>query len=155
MPKYKPVSKLLTTSSGDLQSLLEQAHFLQALTQVLREAIDPVLADHITITNIRDNTAIVAADTPAWLSKIRYMAPTILAILKQQSGLTNLRKIQFKTQPPTEPPASEQTDYEQRRATLSSASSKILESAASGIHDPKLASALWRLSQHKKHGPNQ
>jgi hypothetical protein len=144
--KYKPVSRLLTTSSGDLQSLLEQAHFLQALTHALREAIDPVLADHITIANIRDNTAIVAADTPAWLSKIRYMAPTILTILRQQSGLADLRKIQFKIQPSTEPPASEQ---KRRHATLSSASSKVLESAASGIHDPELASALRRLSRHK------
>ena len=151
MSQYKPVSKLLTTSNGDLQSLLEQAHYLQALTRVLREAIDPVLADHITIANIRDNTAIVAADTPAWLSKIRYMAPTILTILKQQSSLAGLRKIQFKVQPPTDPTASEHADVEQekRRATLSSASSKVLEGAASGIHDPALANALRRLSRQK------
>ena len=150
MSQYKPVSRLLTTSSGDLQSLLEQAHYLQALTRVLREAIDPVLADHITVANIRENTAIVAADTPAWLSKIRYMAPTILAILKQQPGLADLRKIQFKVQPTIEPAIP---DQEIRRASLSSASSKVLESAASGIHDPELASALRRLSrQNNKSG---
>jgi len=135
MSQYKPVSKLLTTSRGDLQSLLEQAHYLQALTR--------------TIANIRENTAIVAADTPAWLSKIRYMAPTILAILKQQSGLTELRKIQFKVQPAVESSTQKQTDDEQntRRAILSSASSKVLESAASGIQDPDLADALRRLSR--------
>ena len=144
MSQYKPVSRLLTTSGGDLQSLLEQAHYLQALTRLLREAFDPVLAEHITVANIRENTAIVAADTPAWLSKIRYMAPTILAILKQQSGLTDLCKIQFKVQPPVEPATP---DKEIRRASLSSASSKVLESAASGIHDPELASALRRLSR--------
>ncbi len=149
MSQYKPVSRLLTTSKGDLQSLLEQAHYLQALTRVLREAIDPVLGEHITIANIRENSAIVAADSPAWLSKIRYMAPTILATLKQQSGLTDLRKIQFKVQPPAEPATPDQANYEQktRRATLSSASSKVLESAASGIHDPELANALRRLSR--------
>jgi len=146
MSQYKPVSRLLTSSKGNLQSLLEQAHYLQALTRVLREAIDPILGEHITIANIRENTAIVAADTPAWLSKIRYMAPTILAILKQQSGLADLHKIQFKVQPPIDPTHA---DYEQknRRATLSSASSKVLESAASGTHDPELANALRRLSR--------
>jgi hypothetical protein len=151
MSQYKPVSRLLTTSSGDLRSLLEQAHYLQALTHTLREAIDPELADHITIANIRDSTAIVAADTPAWLSKIRYMAPTILAILKQQTGLTSLRKIQFKIQPPSQQADYEQATLEQKRrcATLSSASSKVLESAASGIHDPELANALRRLSRHR------
>jgi len=150
MPQYKSVSRLLTSSNGDLQSLLEQAHYLQALTRVLREAIDPALADHITIANIRDNTAIVATDTPAWLSKIRYMAPTILTILQHQSGLSGLRKIQFKVQLPIESPAPEQIDHEQNRhTTLSSASSKLLESAASGIDDPELASALRRLSRQK------
>ena len=144
MSHYKPVSRLLTSSRGDLQSLLEQAHYLQTLTRVLREAIDPILADHITLANIRENTAIVAADSPAWLSKIRYMAPTILTILKYQPGLAGLLKIQFKVQPPSEPAIPEQ---ETRRASLSSASSKVLESAASGIHDPDLASALLRLSQ--------
>jgi hypothetical protein len=144
MPQYKPVSRLLTSSNSELQSLLEHAHYLQALTRVLREAIDPVLAEHITVANIRENTAIVTADTPAWLSKIRYMAPTILAILRQQSGLVDLCKIQFKVQPPIEPTVPNQ---ETRRATLSSTSSKILESAASGIHDPELASALRRLSR--------
>ena len=84
MSQYKPVSRLLTTSDGKLQSLLERAHYLQALTRVLQEAIDPALAQHITITNLRDDTAIVAADTPAWLTKIRYLAPTILDQLQQQ-----------------------------------------------------------------------
>jgi hypothetical protein len=150
MSQYKSVSRLLTSSRGDLQSLLEQAHYLQSLTRVLREAIDPALADHITIANIRDDTAIVTAETPTWLSKIRYMAPTILTILQHQSGLAGLRKIQFKVHLPTEPSASGQADYEQKRlATLSSASSKVLESAASGIDDPELASALRRLSRQK------
>jgi len=150
MSQYKPVSRLLTTSNGDLKSLLEQAHHLQALTRVLREAIDPILSEHITIANIRENTAIVTADTPAWLSKIRYMAPTILATL-QQSGLTELRKIQFKVQPPIDPLAPDHVDNEQkkRHAVLSSASSKVLESAASGVHDPGLANALRRLSKQK------
>ncbi len=151
MSQYKPVSRLLTTSNGDLQSLLEHAHYLQALTRILREAIDPILAEHITVANIRENTAVVAADSPAWLSKIRYMAPTILAILKQQSGLADLHKIQFKVQPPIDPATPDQADYEQktRRAALSPASSKILESAAQGIHDPDLANALRRLSRQK------
>ena len=150
MSQYKPVSKLLTASNGSLRSLLEQAHYLQALTRLLQEAIDPVLAEHIAVANIRANTAIIAADSPAWLSKIRYMAPIILATLKQQSGLTELREIQFKVQPAIKLATPDQTDNEQRRATLSSASSKVLESAASGISDPELASALQRLSRQNK-----
>lgn len=145
MSQYKPVSRLLTTSDGKLQSLLERAHYLQALTRALQEAIDPALMQHITVTNLRDDTAIVAADTPAWLTKIRYLAPTILHQLKQQPGLEGLRKIQFKVQPLNIPTVA---THEARHASLSSSSSKVLESAASGISDPELANALRRLSQH-------
>ena len=144
MPQIKPVSKLLASSKGDLKSLLEHAHYLQALTQLLRDAIDPILAEHITVANVREDTAIVTADSPAWLTKIRYLAPTILSTLKHQSNLSALKKIQFKVQLPVDPVVS---NHETRRANLSSTSAKVLRSAASGIQDPELANALQRLSK--------
>lgn len=149
MSQYKPVSRLLTTSTGNLQSVLERAHYLQSLTRVLQNSLDPAFAQHITVSNLRHDTAIVAADTPAWLSKIRYLAPSILAVLREQPGLATLRKVQFKVQPAND---GHSLPQESRRAILSQDSSKILESAASGISDPDLANALLRLSrQAKKH----
>lgn len=151
MPKYQSVSNLLshsgTRSDSHLQSLLERAQYLQSLTRVLREHIDPVLSDHITVVNIRRDSAIVAADSPAWLSKIRYLSPVILQILQEQAGLMSINNIQFKVQPSAD---SETRTQVSRHATLSASSSKILESAASGARDPKLAEVLQRLSQKGK-----
>lgn len=144
MPYYQPVSQILTTP-GDLQPLLERSRYLATLTQLLREAIDPVIAEHITLTNLRDDAAIITADTPAWLTNVRYLAPTLLQLLQQRPGLEKLRQIQFKVQPAGN---SETTIQTVRRANLSSKSAQVLTDAASAIEDPELSAALRRLSHH-------
>jgi len=139
----KPISRILTARDGKLQSLLERALYFEALSHVLREVLDPALAKHITLANLRGDTAIVAADTPAWLTKIRYQAPVILQQLKRQPGLGAINKVQFKVQPPDQSQALQPV----RRATLSPSSAQVLESAAEGIADSGLADALRRLSR--------
>jgi len=145
MPKTQPVSSFLTGSH--LQSLLERTQYLQSLTRKLREQIDPLLSDHISVINVRNDSAIIAADSPAWLSKIRYLAPVILQILQEQPGLITLNNVQFKVQPsgPTEA-----QKLVQRRINLSTSSAQALECAASGSNHPDLADTLRRISQKGK-----
>lgn len=139
----KSVARILTARDGKLQSLLERALYFEALSRILREILDPALAEHITLANLRSDTAIVAADTPAWLTKIRYQAPAILQQLKRQPGLETINKVQFKVLPLDQPQVSQSV----RRASISPTSAQILESAAEGITDPDLAIALRRLSR--------
>ncbi len=146
----KSVSRILTARNSKLQPLLERAFYLEALTRILREALDPVLAEHITLTNLHNDTVTVAADTPAWLTKIRYLAPIVLQHLRQQSGLEALNTVRFKVLPLDQPHNLQPT----RRATLSSSSSQILKSAAEGIDDPDLADALRRLSRQTSSSQN-
>ena len=127
----RSVAKILAARDSGLQPLLERAQILQSLTRVLREALDPVIADHISLVNLDNDTAIVAADTPAWLTKVRYLAPILLQQLQQQRGLHGLRKVQFKVQPVMETPPAPPA----RRAVLSTNSAQLLDSAASGIHE--------------------
>jgi hypothetical protein len=144
MSIYKPVSSVLSASGSNLESLLERAQYLKNLTLLLRANIDPAISTHIVVANLRGDTAIVAADSPAWLSKIRYLAPVILQLLKLEPGLDSLNKIQFRVLPTNNPQAQ---THEPRKVNLSAVSSEVLESAASGIHDPELADALRRLSR--------
>lgn len=139
----KPVAKFLSAKNNGLQSLLERAQHLQMLTQVLRETLNPELAEHVSLANFHDDTAVVTTDTPAWLTQLRYQAPAILTHLKQQPGLQGLRKIQFKIQPPSQAPILPPA----RRAQLSSYSANVLESAANCTQDSELSDALRRLSK--------
>jgi len=141
----KPVAKILSRQNSALNSLLERAQYLQQLTQALRDCLDEPLAAHVTVANLREETAVIITDTPAWLTQLRYQAPTILSLLKTLPGLQKLQKVQFKIQPtslsPPIPPA--------RRAHLSATGAHSLESAASSTEEPELAEALYRLSRHK------
>jgi hypothetical protein len=148
---HKPysVARILNTTRGNLEPLLERAYFLQTLTLTLRETLDPALASHVTFANLRDNTAVMTADTPAWLTQLRYQAPTILQQLRQQPGLENLRRIQFRVQPAEHPADTPVIRYARRSQT----GAQVLESAAKGTTDPKLAAALQRLSHRTRTPP--
>lgn len=145
----QPVAKLLFAKNTGLSTLLERAQHLQWLTAVLRDILrdsqSPELAEHVSLTNLRDDTAVLATDSPAWLTQLRYQAPTILKALKQQPGMQALQKIQFKILPPSLEPMAGPP----RRAQLSASSAHILASAASHTQDDELAEALRRLSLHQ------
>ncbi|NOX75702.1 MAG: DUF721 domain-containing protein [Gammaproteobacteria bacterium] len=143
----KSVSRILTTSGNGLQPMLERAYFLQALTRNLRDVVEPALAGHISITNLRDNIAVVTADSPAWLSKLRYQAPIILRQLQQLPGLEHIGKVQFKVQPVAEIPPEA---HPPRRAKASDIGAQVLASTADGMANNELANALRRLAQQVK-----
>lgn len=145
----KSVAKFLSAKNSGLNSLVERAQHLRKLTAILQKVLhdggNPELAEHVNFANLRDDTAVITTDTPAWLTQLRYQAPTILKQLKQQPSLQGLRKIQFKIQPSSQAPIQKPA----RRAVLSAYSADVLESAASGTEDAELSDALRRLSQQK------
>lgn len=144
MPSYKPVKTLLS-SADTLKPLLGHARRLETLTQALRASIDPALSEHIALANLKHKTAVVSADSPAWLATIRYLSPTILETLQRQPGLEHIAEVQYIVLPAADS-ASQQPVLATRHASLSSKSAQFLASAASGIEDPDIADALKRLS---------
>jgi len=140
----KPVAKILSRRDSALNSLLERAQHLQQLTQALRESLDTQLAEHVTVANLREQTVVISTDTPAWLTQLRYQAPTILHLLKTLPGLEDLQKVQFKIQPASHTPPTGPS----RRVFLSTDSAELLKSAALSTEDDELAEALYRLSRH-------
>ncbi len=140
----KPVAKILTGRGSALQTLFQRAQYLQQLTQALRDSLDAPLAAHVTVANLREKTAVITTDTPAWLTQLRYQAPAILQVLKTLPGLENLHKVHFKIQPASQTPPAPPA----RHAHLSRASAELLKSSATGTEDDALAEALYRLSRH-------
>jgi hypothetical protein len=145
----QPVAKFLSDRNGELSSLVERAQHLQQLSLLLqdffRNGHNPELAEHVNLANLRENTAVLATGSPAWLNQLRYHAPAILRFLQHDVGLQELRKVQFKIQPETLNPLPRQP----RRAKLSAANAELLNSTANYTGDDKLAEALRRLSLHQ------
>lgn len=142
-PYSKSLANILAATNNGLQPLFIHAHRLQMLNRTLRGALGEPLGPHVSISNIREDTAIVSAESSAWLTQLKYLAPTVLHILQGQKGFESLRKVQFKVQPDSQTPEDTRPP---RQASLSPSGANILNSAAEGIQDPDLAEALRRLA---------
>lgn len=144
MSACKSLERILAVPGNGLQPLIDHAQRLRNLSEALRQGIDQPFADHINLGNVRGDTAVITTDSPAWLSKIRYLGPVLLQILQQQPGMASVQKIQFKVALsdvalPSLAPAH-------RAAVLSPQGAGTLKSAAAGMKDPELAAALLRLA---------
>ncbi len=138
----RPIASLLQSHEGQLQPLLERARRLQAVNTILREALGTPLGEHVTLCDVREERAVLQADSPVWLTQLRYQAPAVLHVLRQQPGLAGLRQVQFKIQPASEPPPAPPP----RRAKASVEGAALLSETASHIPDQALADALRRLA---------
>ena len=140
----KKVGNLLASSASGLQHLLEKAAILDQLTRDLCDALTPPLNQHVSVANIRQNTLVIAADSPAWITKARYQAPVILKLIRQKTGLKQLTKIHFKvinTQ-------DAESEHYSRQPNMTEGTSLLLESTAKGVTDPALKAAIRRLSRN-------
>lgn len=148
----KSLATILGAANNGLQPLFAQARQVQQLNETLRGALGDPLGPHVSLSNIRDDTAVIAADSPAWLTQLRYLAPTVLHILQSQEGFESLTKVQFKIRPASTPNA---VALPPRRACLSSSGADTLNGAAEWITDPELAEALRRLALNRSKKQNE
>ncbi len=74
------LEKLLkSATSGRLGKVIQTAQDMQTLTAALREPLDPELAAGLVAASVRDGELSVLADSPAWASRLRFEADTLLA----------------------------------------------------------------------------
>ena len=79
-PRLKSVRHLLQ----DKPTLQRLEHALQAqktLLADLRQCLPADLADHCAAAHIRENTLVVHTDSPAWATRLRYLAPQLVKAL--------------------------------------------------------------------------
>lgn len=80
MPIIHLEKLLKSTTGGALEELVKQAEGMDRLLAGLKEAVGPGLASHLKGVNLRpDRQLVVIADTPAWASRLRFEAETLMA----------------------------------------------------------------------------
>ena len=146
--RFSSLSCILSAPSGRLQALRRRAARLESLTQALRAALPEDLAPHVQVANLRGDTVVLAADSPAWLTLLRLQAPQVLRRLRALPGMGALRTLRMRVlAAPAGAPAAAP-----RRAGLSAAAGRHLRQAADALGDPALARALVRLARHAPDG---
>ncbi len=87
---------LLDSGAGPLGRLGRQAAQLAEATRILREFLDPPLAEHATVAAVREPNLVVVVDSPAWAARLRYRSAEILdhfSIALGSARLTRLKTV--------------------------------------------------------------
>jgi len=141
MNKPLRIDKLLGGSK--YASLLSRARALMILEAQIRELLPAPLNEHCRLLAVRDETLVLAADSPVWASRLRFHAPLLV---KQLSGLrtVKLRTVRVRVRPPektTAAPASRRTANR-----CGAAGTAAIQQAAQTVSDLELKTALLRLA---------
>jgi hypothetical protein len=131
---------------SELARLLVRARALKKLDAELHDLIPPPLGDHCRILSIRDDTLVLAADSPVWAARLRFQASQLVKQLSD-TRTVNLRTVRVRVRPPESryraPPA-------RKHLPISRKNSHTLRQAAREVTDPRLRAALLRLASHRK-----
>jgi hypothetical protein len=76
-PRLKSVRRLLQ-DKPTLQRLDQELKAQKTLLTDLRQCLPTELADHCASAHIRENTLVVHTDSPAWATRLRYLAPQLV-----------------------------------------------------------------------------
>lgn len=100
----KHITNLLSPGPGLLGTIINQIQFLKQLCQAVRSHLPSPLDQHCRVAAVRQTTVVVHADSPAWATRLRYLAPALAASLRDQPGYSWVRDIKIKVRPAVEPP---------------------------------------------------
>jgi hypothetical protein len=137
------VKKLL--GGSQYSRLVSQARALAGLDALTRELLPDTLKTHCRVLSVRDETLVLAADSPVWAARLKFHSSQLVKQLNRQQTV-KLRTVRIRVRPPEKLVAGE------RRSTplkLGINSATALRQAADSVSDPDLKSALLRLANRQ------
>ena len=133
--KPGPRAALDALLAGSTGSTLRRAQWLDAVDQLLRPHLPPLLAAHARLANIRGDRLVYVVDAPVWHAKLRLASPALVDAARSVGLEVTGLSVKTTTQPlrPLPPAAT-------RHAPMSAAGQSKLEAALallrSGAPDP-------------------
>ena len=97
-------SDVLSKRGSSLGAALSHARLLLQLQNLLAGSVDPSLANHFQVANLRQNRLILLTPNAAWSTRLRMETSNLLEIL-HRAGHADVRTIEIRVAPLIEPPA--------------------------------------------------
>jgi len=145
MRSNKPfrIGNLLERS--EVSRLLSRARALGELDVLMHKLIPSPLNEHCRVLAMRDDTLVLAADSPVWAARLRYQSSQLV---KQLSGVSSvkLRTVQVRVRASEQPPDGR---LKHIRQPVSGRNSMALKQAARSVTDAGLKAALLRLASRR------
>ena len=137
------INKLLLGSQ--YSRLVSQTRTLMALETLLQTLLPEPLKTHCRLLAFREDTLVLAADSPVWAARLRFHAPQLVKQFNRNQTV-KLHTIQIRVRPP------ERIVPAQRRQSMarrSKNSTTALQQVAQTVSDPGLKTALLRLANRQ------
>jgi hypothetical protein len=137
------IRKLL--GGSQYSRLVTQARTLMALQELLHELLPEPLKTHCRLLAIRQETLVLAADSPVWAARLRFHAPQLVKQLSR-SQTVKLLTIQIRVRPVESivPAGRHKTAIQ-----CSKDSAAALQQVAQTVSDSGLKTALLRLASRQ------
>jgi len=131
-------------------ALLARSRKYEKLTLLLRQHLPPECDNHYAVTNIHQQELVIVTDSPVWATRLRQLAPQIIALVRQD--LAQIQHVQIKTRLPatTARPAPGPAPNLAAKRQLSQRASQQIQSAAACISDETLKNALLKLARQPR-----
>ena len=128
------------------ERLLAQARRMDHLTNQLRQQLPPECDGHYHVANIRQRTLVIITDSPAWTTRLRQLAPDIIAIV-QRAGAADIQHVNVSSRVKYHAPRRQEPAHVKR--SLSKQVSEHIDRSAEYINDDALKRALKKLARHR------
>lgn len=134
---------ILAVMRQRLRALTETARLHQQATDRIRAGLPDEVAAHCRGAVVAGDTLTLYVDAPAWATRLRFLAPSLLRQLAATDP--QVRHCLIRVLPPGELPRSARLP--ERPARVSESASLTVHSAAAATDSPGLAAALRRLAR--------
>lgn len=145
---HTKIHSYLQRDSKTLGSLLNKLTQLKKWNLILRDCLgdEAHIMDHCQIVNISGNSLIAIADSPHWLTRLRFHIPDLLPKLREHKGLEHIKAICCKAQPGVHHTKSKKTTRK-KLALRPETSAEILETAKK-LKDTKIRAILEKIASY-------
>jgi hypothetical protein len=142
MRSRKPFQIRDLLNSSDASGLFSRARALGQLDALVHQLIPSPLNQHCRVLAVRDDTLILAADSAAWATRLRYQSPQLI---RQLAGVSSVKllAVQVRVRAAESRPARRSFPL---RRPVSVQKSLALKQAARNVTDTGLKAALLRLA---------
>ena len=121
--------------------MLERARKLERLNVLVHGLLPVDLGAHCKLLNVKNEILVLAADSPAWAARLRFVAPELCKQLRCQHALS-VSRAEIRIQPQ----AVEPTQNKRHAMKISATNANLLAQTAQGVDHPGLKEALYRLA---------
>lgn len=86
----------IVADNPTLGALVHRARQLKSLETLIRSWLPPVLAPHVGLAILRDETLVLTVKSAVWATKLRFEIPALLAEARRHEETREVREIRVR-----------------------------------------------------------